>query len=118
MSEPDHDKQWEVLPPEDGATGGGNRTRPDDGRSHRLATAMAIAVVSDVASVWLELIPPVQWALDLATAGLLFLILGRQWAILPALVAEAVPGLAAFPAWVLVVASIGVFGTVKPGPMR
>jgi hypothetical protein len=45
----------------------------------------------------------VQWAVDLATAFALFLILGRRRAILPGLVAEAIPGLGVFPVWVLVV---------------
>ena len=87
-------------------------------RRARLATAFAVAAVSDVLSVWLEFVPPVQWTLDLSTAFLLFLMLGRQWAILPALVAEAIPGLAVLPAWVLVVGSIAIWGTVKPGIRR
>jgi hypothetical protein len=73
---------------------------------------MAIAIASDLASVWLEFVPPMQWTLDLATAALLFLTLGRQWAILPALVAEAIPGIAMFPAWVLVVIAVATTGTV------
>ena len=106
------DKAWEVLPPEEPA-------RPDTarlsfGRRGRIATAFTIAVVSDLLSVWLEFVPPAQWALDVVTAVLLFLILGRQWMILPALIAEAVPGMAAFPTWALVVVSIGIWGTVTP----
>jgi hypothetical protein len=102
--------QWEVLPAEEPArpsTAGGWWSS----RS-RLGLAMAIAVASDLASVWLEFVPPMQWTLDLATAGLLFLTLGRQWAILPALVAEAIPGIAMFPAWVLVVVAVATTGTV------
>lgn len=104
------DKTWEVLPPEtpDGET----RARPALGASGRLTLAMAIAVASDLASVWLEFVPPLQWGLDFATAGLLFLTLGRQWAILPALVAEAIPGVAMFPAWVLVVLAVATTGTI------
>jgi len=102
---------WEVLPPED-------PSRPDPpspaSRRTRLAAAFAVAAVSDVLSVWLTFAPPVQWGLDVATALLLFLTLGRQWAILPALVAEAIPGLALMPAWVLVVGSIAIWGSVKP----
>ena len=74
--------------------------------------------MSDVLSIWLEFVPPVQWALDVATALLLFLILGRQWLILPGLVAEAIPGLALMPAWVLVVGSIAIWGTVSPRGRR
>ena len=102
---------WEVLPPED-------PSRPDPpspaSRRTRLAAAFAVAAVSDVLSVWLTFAPPMQWGLDVATALLLFLTLGRQWAILPALVAEAIPGLALMPAWVLVVGSIAIWGSVKP----
>ena len=110
------EQEWEVLPPED-------PSRPDPptdplGRRARLATAFAIAAVSDLLSVWLEFVPPAQWTLDLATALLLFLMLGRQWVILPALVAEAIPGIAVLPAWVLVVGSIAIWGTVKPGSRR
>ena len=107
---------WEVLPPED-------PSRPDPpnapfGRRARLATAFAVAAVSDVLSVWLQFVPPVQWALDIGTAMLLFLMLGRQWMILPALVAEAIPGLAVMPAWILVVGSIAIWGTVNPRARR
>ena len=102
---------WEVLPPED-------PSRPDPpspaSRRTRLAAAFAVAAISDVLSVWLTFAPPMQWGLDVATALLLFLTLGRQWAILPALVAEAIPGLALMPAWVLVVGSIAIWGSVKP----
>ena len=106
------ERTWEVLPPEDPSRT--DAPRVPFGRRARLATAFAIAVVSDVLSVWVELVPPAQWALDMATAVLLFLILGQQRLILPALVAEAVPGLAVMPAWVLVVGAIAVWGTVNP----
>ena len=72
----------------------------------RFAIALAVATVSDLLSLGAEFVPPVQWAVDLTTASLLFLILGRRWAILPGLIAEAIPDLAAFPFWVLVVLSI------------
>jgi hypothetical protein len=108
MAEP----QWEVLPPEDP-----NEPRPDDqasARRDRIAMAFTIAIASDLASVFLEFAPPLQWVLDLATAGALFLVLGRQRLILPALIAEAIPGVALFPSWVLVVGSIALWGTVSP----
>jgi hypothetical protein len=54
-----------------------------------------------------------QWVIDLATAFLLFLILGRRWAILPGLVAEAIPGMGIFPVWVLVVLSMIVYDDIK-----
>jgi hypothetical protein len=85
-----------------------------DPSRRRLAAAFVVAAVSDVISYWTELVPPVQWAVDLVTALLLFVILGWRWAILPGLLAEAIPGVAAFPVWVLVVASVAIWGGVKP----
>ena len=83
----------------------------------RLALALAVAVISDLLSFWLEFVPPVQWTLDVLTAVALFAILGRQWVLLPALVAEAIPGVAMFPVWILVVVAIGAWGSLKPnGP--
>jgi hypothetical protein len=79
----------------------------------RLAMAFGVAALSDVLSWGAEIILPLQWALDLATALLLFVILGRRWAILPGLVAEAIPGMGVFPVWVLVVVSIVVYDDVK-----
>jgi hypothetical protein len=81
----------------------GNVTRPS---RKRFAIAFAVAAVSDVLSLWAEFVPPMQWTVDLITASVLFLILGRRWAILPGLIAEAIPGLAAFPVWVLVVLAV------------
>jgi hypothetical protein len=79
----------------------------------RFALAFALAAVSDLVSFFVAFIVPVQWGVDLATALLLFLILGRRWAILPGLIFEAIPGLAAFPAWILVVLSIFVYDEIK-----
>jgi hypothetical protein len=79
----------------------------------RFAVAFAVAAVSDVLSIWLEVALPLQWLLDLATAFFLFLILGRRWALLPGLVAEAIPGVAVFPVWVLVVLSIIAHDEIK-----
>lgn len=94
-----------VIEPEEG--------RPRRFNWERLGAAMAVAVASDLISFWAELVPPVQWAVDLATAIALFVILGRRWAILPGLVTEAIPGLAALPMWVLVVVYIAVYDDVK-----
>jgi hypothetical protein len=79
----------------------------------RLAAAFVIAAVSDLLSFWTVFAPPIQWAIDLVTALALFLILGRRWAILPGLIAEAVPGMGIFPVWVLVVVSIIVYDDIK-----
>ncbi|MGD0663601.1 MAG: hypothetical protein ABSD38_36655 [Syntrophorhabdales bacterium] len=82
----------------------------------RLALAFAIAALSDGLAVFLTLIPPVEWAVDLVTAALLFIVLGRQWILLPGLILEAIPGLYVFPFWVLVVGAVAIWGTARPKP--
>jgi hypothetical protein len=52
-----------------------------------LVLALGIAAVSDAVGFWAELVVPVQWVVDLTTALILFVILGRGRAILPALIA-------------------------------
>jgi hypothetical protein len=79
----------------------------------RFAIAFGVAAISDFISMWTELVPPIQWAVDLGTAGLLFLILGRRWALLPGLIVEAIPGMGVFPVWVLVVMSLIVYDEIK-----
>lgn len=100
------------LPPKD--IDGTGVSGPQGIGRNRLAAAFAVAAVSDMASVFLEFIPVLQWIADGITAILLFLILGRRWAILPGLVAEAIPGVAVFPFWILVVAAVAMWGRVKP----
>jgi len=84
----------------------------------RLAIAFAVAAVSDFLSFWTVIAAPVQWALDLGTAFILFLILGRRWALLPGLIAEAIPGMGVFPVWILVVLSISIYDGIKKPPRR
>lgn len=79
----------------------------------RFALAFGVAAISDFASMVTEFAPPLQWAIDLVTAGLLFLILGRRWALLPGLLVEAIPGMGVFPVWVLVVISLIVYDEIK-----
>ena len=74
--------------------------------------AFVIAAVSDGLSFALTFVPPAQWGIDLVTALLLFLLLGRKWAILPGLIVEAIPGVNVFPLWLLVVASIAIWGAI------
>jgi len=78
----------------------------------QMALAFGVAAVSDVIS-WVALVPPFDWILDAVTALALFLILGKRWALLPGLAAEAIPGMGIFPVWVLVVASILVYDGIK-----
>jgi hypothetical protein len=75
-----------------------------------LALAFLVAAASDLASSGTVFMPPVQWAVDIVTALLLFIILGWQWALLPGFVAEAIPGVAVFPVWTLVVAAVALWG--------
>jgi hypothetical protein len=85
----------------------------------KIALAFAVAAVSDFFSIWIDFLVPVQWAVDGVTALLLFLILGRRWALLPGLIAEAIPGVGVFPVWVLVVLSITLYdGIKKPHKIR
>lgn len=82
----------------------------------QITLAFGVAAVSDVLS-WFALLPPLDWLLDAVTAFALFLILGKRWALLPGLAAEAIPGMGIFPVWVLVVASILVYDGIKK-PVR
>jgi hypothetical protein len=111
----------EVLPPDPRRSGGpftdpppGPRRRLSKGR---LAVAFFVAVISDLLSVWVELLPPLQVALDICTAAILFVVLGWRWPLLIGLVMEAIPGVALFPAWVMVVGAIAMFGSARP-PLR
>lgn len=74
----------------------------------RFILALIIAVASDAASIAAQIALPVQWIIDGVTALLLFAILGKRWELLPGLVAEAIPGVATFPTWVLVVIAVRV----------
>ena len=80
----------------------------------RLALAFAIAGISDAIGAFATPLPPLVWVVDLGTALLLFLVLGRQWLLLPGLALEAIPGLGALPFWLLVVGAIAVLGTPRP----
>jgi hypothetical protein len=80
----------------------------------RLAVAFAVAALSDVLAVLAPTAPPVEWTLDIVTAFALFMLLGRRWLLLPALIMEAIPGLWVFPFWLLVVGAIAVTGQIKP----
>lgn len=77
---------------------------------------MAIAALSDAVSLGAQLAPPLQIAVDVATAVALFAVLGFRWPLLPVLVVEAIPGLATFPTWMLVVGVlVGVTPTKSSG---
>ena len=78
-----------------------------------LALALVVAGVSDVASFAFTLVLPLQWTVDIATAIALYLIFGKRRAILPGLIAEAIPGMGVFPVWILVVISIILYDDIK-----
>lgn len=80
----------------------------------RLMAAFAIAAASDLVSAFTTWAPPVAWVVDLATALLLFIVLGWRWLLLPGLIMEAIPGVGVVPVWVLVVAAIALWGSVRP----
>jgi hypothetical protein len=79
-----------------------------------LALAFVIAGISDAIGAFVTLLPPIGWVVDIATALLLFLVLGRQWLLLPGLALEAIPGVGVLPFWLLVVGAIAVLGTPRP----
>lgn len=76
--------------------------------------ALGIAAISDLLCAFLVFAPPFVWGIDLATALLLFAVLGWHWMFLPGLVMEAIPGFGIFPFWLLVVVAIFVLGTPRP----
>jgi hypothetical protein len=80
----------------------------------RLALAFAIAGISDAIGAFATPLPPIVWVVDLGTALFLFMVLGRQWLLLPGLALEAIPGLGVLPFWLLVVGAIAVLGTPRP----
>jgi hypothetical protein len=80
----------------------------------RLALALAVAAASDLVSMFTQLAPPLEWAVDLVTALALFALLGWRWLLLPALIAEAIPGLATLPTWLAVVLAIAAWGKARP----
>lgn len=80
----------------------------------RLALAFVIAGLSDAIGAFSTPLPPLTWGVDLVTALLLFMVLGRQWLLLPGLALEAIPGLGVLPFWLLVVGAIAVLGTPRP----
>src|ERR1051326_9213113 len=104
---PAHEKNGDVQMPEGTAQTGPPMTPAPEtaaGPSKtRLVLAFVVAAVSDIVSYGTALMPPVQWVVDGVTALLLFGLLGWRWALLPGLLVEAIPGVAAFPVWVLVV---------------
>lgn len=76
---------------------------------------MGIALASDAfsfaTSAWIVL-EPVVLAIDLATAVLIWLALGRPVLLLAVFVAEAIPGIGVFPLWTAAVGALAVAGRI------
>ena len=88
----------------------------------RKRVALGIAALSDLVQwfffpVLVEgVMSPFEIALDAITALTILLIVGFQWRLLIALVAELVPGLDMFPTWTAVVLSLPVAPAVSVVP--
>ena len=68
--------------------------------------ALLFALISDILGFVFTFTPPAYWMIDVVTVIVLFVVIGFKWALLPALVVEAIPGLQLFPAWTLVVLAL------------
>ena len=64
------------------------------------------------------LAPPIVRVVDLGTALQRFMVLGRQWLLLPGLALEAIPGLGVLPFWLLVVGAIPPVAYSRPTFLR
>jgi hypothetical protein len=79
-------------------------------RQKRLA--LAIAVAGDLAQLALAplfaegALSPLDDVLDVIVAGLLLLTLGRSWRVALGLALELVPGVALFPTWTALIATL------------
>ena len=89
-------------------------------RLPRWRWAMVAALASDAVSFGLEFlslglaeIP--QVAVDLATAAVIFAMLGFRWGLAIPLGLEALPGFAAFPSWALAVGAYAALEKERPG---
>lgn len=79
--------------------------------------AIGIAIVSDIMSALFTWAPPIVIAVDVVTAVLLWLVLGRPMVLLPVFIAEALPGVGIVPFWTLVAGGLAFFGRI-PGRGR
>ena len=75
-------------------------------KSPRWRRALWIALISDMLSFALVLIPPVQWGVEAVTAILLLLVLGFRWPLFLALIVETIPAIQVFPSWTLAVLAL------------
>ena len=80
----------------------------------RRVAAFVVAAMSDLISLGDWMFPPVQIVVDVATALLLWMLLGWRWPLLPAFIAEAIPGLELFPTWTLVAGAYLIYPRRPP----
>ena len=80
-------------------------------------TALAIAIVSDIVNAIFTWAPPIVIGIDVVTAVLLWLVLGRPMVLLPVFIAEALPGVSVVPFWTSVAGGLAFFGRI-PGRGR
>ncbi|MBM4111117.1 MAG: hypothetical protein FJ254_07175 [Phycisphaerae bacterium] len=79
--------------------------------------AIAIAVVSDILNAIFTWAPPIVIGIDIVTAVLLWLVLGRPMVLLPVFIAEALPGVSVVPLWTIIACGLAFFGRI-PGRGR
>jgi hypothetical protein len=88
----------------------------------RKRAAVAIAAIADIAQWFFFPVlvegaaSPLEVALDVATALAILLVVGFQWRLVIALLAELVPGLDMFPTWTAVVLSLPTHAPALPAP--
>jgi hypothetical protein len=103
-----------IKPDQCATTPASAATLPHGFSKTQIVVALAIAGLSDILCAFVTVAPPVAWGVDVATAVLLFMVLGWNWLLLPGLVMEAIPGIGVFPFWVVVVVAIAIWGTARP----
>lgn len=79
----------------------------------RLALAFCVAAAADAVFAFPTLLEGFEVLGDVFVAVVLCAILGFNWIIVPALLAEAVPGLDVFPSWTVAVIAIAGVRTMK-----
>jgi hypothetical protein len=82
-------------------------------KTPRWRRAFIIALLSDALGFLVVLFPPLQWTLDVVTAGALVLILGFRWKLMLAMAIGVIPAIELFPAWTLVILAMAATETQK-----
>ncbi len=73
-------------------------------RGWRFVLSLIVAAVAD----GLEVLFPFAWVpIDLATVGVFFLLWGFRWEVALVLIPELIPGVNAFPSWIMLALYLG-----------